>query len=467
MVEHPLPYKREISLKDIAVSLYGYFERSWSNLKSEFVENPLLAISLFLGILIRLILAPFLGHPYDLRIFMAVGWAVANGVTPYGEYVLQTIFNDISHPHFSGSFYGIGYPPLWGLILGSIYLFYSALSPNNLYFYVFSLKLPIIVGDIIVGIILYKILILKLNKEAAYKIFYFYQFCPFLIMTGVIWGMFDILVFLFSIFSSFTIFNKSDLSAASLAIASSLKPYVIILIPLYSIFIFKNFKSIRKSIRYFLIVFCLLIFITFIPMLVFGWPLSNLYHALSSHMTTTNFYYENVNDYTYGAASPFNVFNVLRIAFPRIKPPDFLNYVWIGVCLAMYAYVFHQSNEVNFKSTINYSFLISLAFFSSRFWVSEQNLIFLLSFFILTVLLNGTQRRWRIIHVFWVLLIAFVFIHVPISGFLWILNPSSLNDATAFCNGPFGYFRWVSMSVLTFSWLGVLYWYSLKERSIW
>lgn len=59
---------------------------------------------LLVGLIIRLTLAPFLGHPYDLRIFMAVGWAVANGMTPYGQYVLQKIFADMLHQHLFGSF---------------------------------------------------------------------------------------------------------------------------------------------------------------------------------------------------------------------------------------------------------------------------------------------------------------------------------------------------------------------------
>ncbi len=467
MVDNHLLNKMEISFKNIIYSFFGFVGREWDSVKSIFIGNPFLFSALILGLLLRLFLAPFLGHPYDLRIFMAVGWAVANGITPYGKYVLQTIFTEVSHPHLTGSFYGIGYPPLWGLVLGSAYRLYSILSPNNIYLYILTLKLPIIVGDIVVSIVLYKIIEREVNTDIASKVFLFYQFCPFIIIAGVVWGMFDMLVFLFSIISAYTLFSRSDLSAVSLSIATSLKPYVIILIPLYAIFIIKKFNSIHKTSRYLFIVLSLLVLGTLIPMFIYGWPLSNLYCALTSHMTTTNFYYEGGNDYTYGAASPFNLYNVLRLVDPGIKPLNFLNYLWIGVCLATYVYVFLKSNTIHFKSIVNYSFLTSLAFFSTRFWVSEQNLIFLLSFFILTVVLSGKQREWRTIHILWILLVAFIIVHVPVTSFLWIIQPRTLNVATAFCNGPLGYVRWISMSLLTFSWLAILYWYSFKERGIW
>lgn len=454
---------KEQSLKDrLEISCL----REWNYLKNAFSSDSSLLYSLFLGLFIRLVLAPFMGHPYDLRVFMAVGWAVANGITPYGKYALQEIFIDVPQQHLSGSFYGIGYPPLWGLFLGFLYRLYSWISAGNIYLYSFFLKIPIILGDLAAALILYRIVENTLDENIASKVFCFYQLCPFLIIVGIVWGMFDILVFLFTIISAYLLLKRSNLSAVSLAIATSFKPYAIILAPLYSIFIYKKFSSIRRTYHYLLVVLGLLISLTFIPMFIFKWPLSNLYFALASHMTTTDFYYMEGRDYTYGAASPFNMYNVLRLAYPRIKPPGFLNYIWIFSCLATYVYMFFRSSENDFKSIIKYSFLTSVVFFATRFWVSEQNLVFLLSFFMLTVLFNGTQDGWKIIHAFSILLLAFVCIHVPATAFLWMVQPWMLNASAAFCNSSYGYLRVVSMSLLTFSWLGVLIWYSFKERII-
>lgn len=454
-------------MKVNATLYFSYISKELSSLKSIFVENPSLFKSLSIGLLIRLVLAPLLGHPYDLRIFMAVAWAVANGITPYGQYVLQRIFVDMPHPYLYGTCSGIGYPPSWGLILGSIYFFSSIVAPGNIYAFVLALKVPIIVGDVVASILLYRILESEVGSGIASKVFHFYLLCPFLIVVGTVWGMFDVLVFIFAILSAYLLLKRRSLSAVSLALASSLKPYAIILAPLYSILIYKKFRSVKSASHYLLVVLVLLSLLTLFPMLLFRWPLSNLYCALSAHLSSINFYYEEGVPYTYGAASPFNIYNVLRLFFPEIEPPSFLNYIWIGGCLVSYIYIFLYTAESDFKSIINYSFLTSLLFFTTRFWVSEQNLIFLLSFFILTVFFNKRRGGWRLIHTFWILLLAFVLIHVPASGFLWIVNPRALDAATAFCNGPYGYLRWILMSVLTFSWLYIMFWYSFRERIIW
>jgi len=442
---------------DVDRSSTKYFHLSSTLLSSS------LSKSLALGILIRFLLAPLLGHPYDLRIFMAVGWAVANGITPYGRYVLQKIFVNMPHQHLFGSFYGIGYPPPWGLILGSMYLLSHTLFQNNLYMYVSTLKLPIIAGDVIASFILVRILSSELNVKEAVKTFNFYQFCPFILAIGVVWGMFDVLVFVFSIVSAYMLLKREDLSAVSLAIAGSLKPYAAVLAPLYSIFLYKRSRSIGKALSYLIGVLGILTVLTLLPMFVFKWPLSNLYHAMLAQVTPTNLYYGNENDYTYGAASPFNIFNVLRLVDPEVKPPWILNYLWIGGCLTTYLYSFFHISDTSFKSIVDYSFLTSLAFFTTRSWVSEQNLLFLLSFFMLSVLLNRIEKGWRLIHILWSLLFTFVLVHVPAISFLWIVYPWTLNAATAFCNGSFRYTRWISMTILCFAWLTVLWRYVFRR----
>lgn len=463
MAGNQLYNKCEMYIMDNVNRFFSYIEKDWERIKTAFLEQPSLKKFLLLGIAIRLALAPFLGHPYDLRIFMAVGRAVANGMTPYGQYVLQMIFPDMDHPHLYGSFYGIGYPPTWGLILGSLADMASAIQPGNIYAYVLALKLPIIVGDVAISILLFVLLESEMDGDVAFKVFRFYMLCPFLIVVGAVWGMFDVLVTFFAVLSVQLVFKKSGWSALSLGFASSLKPYTIVLAPLYSIFIFKKVGSVKKSFQYLFLVLVFLALLTLLPMMIFGWPLSNLYYALSAQMSTTDLYSNYENEITYGAASPFNIFNVLRLGFPLLKPPDFLNYLWIPACFCSYVYTFLSAKGADFRTMISYSFLTSTLFFATRFWVSEQNLVFLLTLFVLTVMLNRTPNGWGLIHPFWILLFAFVLVHVPAPGFLWIVEPWALTAATAFCNGSYGYLRWIAMSALTLSWLGILFWYSFRE----
>ena len=418
------------------------------------------------GLAIRFVLAPFFGHPYDLRIFMAVGWAVAHGMTPYGQYVLQEIFLNMPHPHLYGTFYGIGYPPSWGLILGFMYQIASSINPNNIYALVLSLKVPIIIGDLVASLVIFRILKLKLNEQVAFKAFCFYQLCPFLIVIGAVWGMFDVLVLLLSILSAYLLLEEMEWSLISLAFACSLKPYPVILAPLYSIFLYKETRSIKKASIYFFGVIALLSLITMVPMALFSWPVSNLYYALASHLSPTDFYYDVGASYTYGAASPFNVSNLFKLIDPTIKPYWILDYLWIVAMTGFYFYAIFHISKVNFASIVNWSFLASLVFFTTRPWVSEQNLILPFSLFLLVVLFDRFHAGWKYIHALWILFFTFILIHVPAIAFLWIVYPWTLNAATAFCDGPLGPVRWVLMSVLTLSWLAILWHYSIRRR-IW
>ena len=305
----------------------------------------------------------------------------------------------------------------------------------------------------------------KRNKQDAFKAFCLYQLCPFTIVVGAVWGMFDVLVFLLSLLSAYFLLEKFEWSLVSLAFACSLKPYSIVLAPLYSIFIYKRTHSLKRAFGYSFGVTGLLSFITMIPMAIFKWPISNLYHALASHMSSTNLYYNGEASYTFSAASPFNIFNVFKLIDPTISPPGALNYLWIIAMVMLYYHAIRSISEVDFTSIINWSFFASLIFFTTRFWVSEQNLIQLFSFFLLTALFNRTRTSWKYIHSVWILLFTFVMVHVPAIAFNWIVDPQALNEAIAFSDGPYRFFRWISMSALTISWLAILWNYANKNFS--
>ncbi|MCW4038212.1 MAG: hypothetical protein NWF13_05690 [Candidatus Bathyarchaeota archaeon] len=466
MKDNPLQIIRSTITSQFRSGKSSYLLQKMEDLKYQrvglyqlFRRRPLLGISL-VGLAIRFALAPFFGHPYDLRIFMGVSWAVAQGISPYGQYVLHEIFQSMHHPHLYGSFYGIGYPPPWGLVLGLMYQVSSLINPNDIYTLVLSLKIPIIVSDLVTSLVLYKILELKLNKQTAFKAFCLYQLCPFTIVIGAVWGMFDVLVFLLTLLSAYLLLEKLEWSLISLAFACSLKPYPIVLAPLYSIFIYKQTHSLKRSFGYSFGVTGLLSLITMIPMAVFKWPVSNLYHALASHMSATNLYYNGEASYTYSAASPFNIYNVFKLIDPSISPPWTLNYLWIIAMVSLYYHAIRRISEVNFTSIINWSFLASLTFSTTRFWVSEQNLILLFSFFLLVVLFNKTRTSWKYIHTLWILFFTFVLIHVPANAFNWITSPQTLN--TAPLGDLLGPFSWILMSALTFTWLTLLWNYAIN-----
>jgi len=423
------------------------------------------------GLLLRLFLAPFLSHPFDMRIFMAVGAAVSQGITPYGQYVLQDIFASTPHPHLYGVVPGIGYPPPWGLVEGFARIVSSTIAPNNLYAYVFTLKIPIIVGELLLAIVIYNILKAETNERIATATYLIFLFCPFIMAVGTIWGMFDAIALIFALLAAYTLHRDWGKSSVFLAVASALKLFPLVLAPLYSLLIYKSVRSKKRAVNYAIHTILITGVLTFLPMIAFNWPTSNMYNALTYHVTTSNPSYDVAAGFPYGAASPFNVFSLLvDIGGSAFQPPNVLVYAWIPACIIVYFLLYRSRVMVpkginlstDFASTVQWSLLLMLTLFTTRVWVSEQNLIFLFAFFALSVFLQHPQD-WDKVELLWLLLFLFVLVHVPVVAFFWLPLPWSLTASTAFANGPLGWTRLLIMTVLTFSWLAVTWQYVAKK----
>jgi len=424
---------------------------------------------LAIGLFLRLILAPFLSHPFDMRIFMAVGVAVSKGITPYGQYTLQQMFAETPHPSLYGTFPGIGYPPPWGLICGLMYLLSSAMAPNNLYAYVFALKIPTILGELATALLVYNILKSWKDEETASKAFLLFLFCPFMIATGTVWGMFDTLALFFTLLSIRTLYDDWKYSSVYLAVASVLKVFPLILAPLYSLVLYKAAGNLKKAILFLLSTIAFTGFLTFTPMVVFSWPISNLQNAIIYHVTTTNTPYDSQAAFPYGAASPFNLLTFANyFAGQSIELPLFFIYFWIPACIAVYVLFSKRSYPKNggkkngFTRVVQWSLLLMLTLFTTRVWVSEQNLVFLFGFFALSVFLQNPQEFGKV-QLLWTLLLSFVAVHVPIIAFFWLPFPWTVDAASAFADGPLGWTRLLCMTFLTFSWLALSWHYLVKK----
>ena len=426
------------------------------------------------GLLLRLFLAPFLSHPFDMRVFMAVGAAVSQGTTPYGQYVLQDIFAASPHPHLYGVIPGIGYPPLWGLVDGLMRAFSSAIAPNNLYVYVLALKIPIILGELLLAVVIYNILKAEANERIATATYLIFLFCPFIMAVGTIWGMFDAIALIFALLAAYTLHRNWGTSSAFLAVASALKLFPLVLAPLYSLLLYKSVKSKRRAANYLIHTIVITGVLTFLPMIAFNWPTSNMYNALTYHVTTSNPSYDLLASFPYGAASPFNVATLLvNVGGPMFTPPDAFVYAWIPACILVYLLLFRSRAMVpkginvsaDFISTVQWSLLLLLTLFTTRVWVSEQNLVFLFAFFALSVFLQHPQD-WDKIELLWLLLFIFVLVHVPAVSFFWLPLPWTLTASTAFADGPLGWTRLLLMTALTFSWLAMC-WHYVAKRLRW
>ncbi|MEM3551963.1 MAG: hypothetical protein QXN87_07760 [Candidatus Bathyarchaeia archaeon] len=443
------------------------------NRKGLFSKPPIVQL-LALALIVRLALAPFLSHPFDMRVFMAVGAAVSRGITPYSQYPLQLYFAETPHPHLYGTLPGIGYPPIWGLIEGLMFWLASAATPKNLYAIVLALKLPIILAELATAVLVYDIMKKLKGEKTGFRAFILFLFCPFLLAVGTVWGMFDILAFFFTLLSIKTLNGDWKVSSLHLSFASVLKVFPVILAPLYSLYLYKRDQDVKKAILFLLSTIVFTLILTIVPMLVFGWPLSNLYNALAYHVTTTGSPYEGVASFPYGAASIFNVFTLLSgLSRGSVQPPNLAVYLWIPASIAVYALFMKISNfeglcskrrqaNRSFALIFKWSMLLMLTFFTVRVWVSEQNLVFLFGFFALYAFMGNPVDFGRI-HLFWILFFAFVMVHVPVLGFFWLPYPWALNLASDFADGSYGWTRLLSMSILTFCWLALMWHYTVRK----
>jgi hypothetical protein len=334
------------------------------------------------------------------------------------------------------------------------------------------LKIPIIIAELATAILIYNILKTQLNEKVASKAFLLFLFCPFISAVGTVWGMFDTLALFFTLFSAYTLQRNWKLSSAYLSIASLLKVFPLILAPLYSALLYKSTRSLKVAVKFSLLAIGATVFLTFVPMIAYGWPVSNLYNALAYHVEAANPSYYTQAPFPYGAASPFNFFTLLNsLAGEALQPPQVLIYVWIPACIAVYAIFLRTripalekkaSITAGFPFTVQWSLLLLLTLFTTRIWVSEQNLTFLFAFLTLSVLIQR-PKEYGTVRLTWLLLFAFIMVHGPVIAFLWLPYPWTLSAATAFADGPFGWTRLLIMMLLTFSWLALSWHYAIKK----
>jgi len=218
-----------------------------------FFSSHGLALTLTVGIALRLILMPISAHPFDMYVW----------------------YNDSKSILANGPLYLQGFPPLWYhyLMVPVAYL-YSALSailptgtiqmstlPSALDFYLsynitvvpgllfnFISKIPFLISDIIIALLLYKLVGEYTGKKPLAQTAALLWFVnPLVIWISASWGMWDTLPALFSLAAMYLIIKQRfALSAVSLSLGIAAKLYpAVFLVPL----IFYLYKTSNPNLR--------------------------------------------------------------------------------------------------------------------------------------------------------------------------------------------------------------------------
>jgi Gpi18-like mannosyltransferase len=407
-------------------------------------------IWLLLGMAIRVMIAPWVGHFFDLRTWMVVGAAVAHGHSPYEYYVVYDYFPHVHIELFgnpSGVLGGIGYPPLWGVLLGSLYDASYAFV-HNLYVYTMALKAPVLIGDLAFALLLRKIVTEFSNERMGNIAGAAWFLNPLVILAGTAWGMFDVLPLFFILLSLYTLYKGSwKASALWLAVANEFKPIGVVLILLLCAYLW-NRGSPRRALYYVLLTGGAFLALTFGLMVAFGWPISNLVASQTYQVSGV-----------IGAGSLFIVWIAANFVVNGTFPyfiASITGVLWVPAISAVALYYFYRVKDSSFQSLVYWSVITISVSYVARTFVTETQFIIPLTLLLVVELIASESKRLFV--GLSAIMAAFLIIHVPISQFLWIGVPAVVSWTTAVSNSPlWGSIRWVSCTILIYAYTVYLF----------
>lgn len=414
---------------------------SLPGLKPRPVKLDLVLLSV--SILLQLTLAAFLGHAYDMRIFMATGYLVGNGHNPY-------IMQDLSAVFHNTSFQGIttiGYPPPWALVLGIIYLVSYRIIPNFL-LYNLVIKLPIIAANIGMAYLVAGILKkLGVEQKKSHAAWVFMLFNPLLLITTSAWGQFDSIVALLVLLSLFLVWrDKLAPSAILLGLTVAFKPTALPVILAVAIYLYG--KSWKTVLLYLAILIVSLGLFCVVPFIVFHWDPSPILQNWNAHFAVG------------GGMSFMTFLEFFTRSYQLPAQGWFLGWLWVPALLA--AGFMMRKGEGDLKDLLVKSMLMILVFFLCRAWLSEPNIILLLPFVVILASLKFVDSFS--LHAVWILPLVFAIFNTALIQLLFPILPGLMDQALQ-AAGNFASARLIAQIIVVLLWLVVGWRLVIKSMS--
>jgi hypothetical protein len=394
-----------------------------------------LALALITGLAIREVLAPFTGHPFDLELWLRVGYYVSRGFDPYS---ITSPIPSLSFPGAQNMSW-IGYPPTWAFFQAGLYKLYSISGINNRFAYYFIIKQPMVLADVIVSYLVFRLISDLKNIESGVRAFVFWMLCPFTIIISSIWGMFDQMI-LVLVLGSILAIKETQKSALMQSLGFLLKVLPLIYVPLMA-FVQASRQKIAAYLAVSLgasVVFALLPYL-FFP----SWKLSQL----------TGVGLDVINKL--GGSVNYWVILSVYSAYWKVPPQlkilfNDLGYAWIpAVVIASAFCVISIRRRDNLIRNLCLSTLfITLVFFLTKSIVNEQYLIYFLGFGLVDYYALENKRRKKLFHAIWITVL--VFLTANNSYFTRFLEPLSIywkNLDTMLESGGYGEIRFGIMLV--------------------
>lgn len=338
---------------------YSIYSRKMGILKNHF-----LIILLLIGLFSRLILTPIAGFKFDVDTWFA--WAER--------------LNSAGLTHFYSDQVWTGYTPGFLYILGFLGFIKNLFQINTPAFYLI-LKLPSILAELTLGILIYKIIPRNFNNWRKLGLI-FILFNPAFIFNSSIFGQFDglfSLTLLLSVY--FLIRNNLIFSSLFWGLSFLLKPQAVLLLPVFAFYILRNFSI--KSIFKLILPVTLLIFFSFLPFFK-----NNPFNGLVSLVFNLMEYYK------YNSIFAYNLWGILGFwvtdssTWGNISYQNW-GYILFAAFLTILGYIYLWQKK--YLSIYALSTLCSLSFFFLLTRMHERYLYPSLVFLIFLAILNKSR----------------------------------------------------------------------------
>jgi len=376
-------------------------------------KNVWMFIVVFSTIL-RLCLAPFTGHPYDLGVWMETGRYVAQGRSPYEPEI------------------HVGYPPLWALWCGLSFLLSNSIWPKNNFFYILVIKIPIIAADLTIACMLVS-LTRSLSREGLsfFGSNFFsdtttgrvlatsFLLNPYVLVVGVIWGMMDNIAAFLVILVAIALVQGKDLEAGgALGLAIALKLYPVVFLFAAFPYFTKQPRRVARALR-FLVGLGLTGFVSILaPFMVFNWDIGGFLSVLADQTSRKPGGISAIG--VSGLLYDYGIHSVAGFDLQSVSHFVPLRLIWIPALCLSTIFIAKARLQPTFKDVVRAFAFVYMVWIITTSWVSEQNLetLLILLLFLWTATVFGRVQKltyWLISSV----VLAFAFFNVPVTSFLY------------------------------------------------
>lgn len=342
-----------------------------------------------------------------------MGYQVFYGASPYAPLAPAPglSFADLFGPQNAAS---IGYLPFWPIVTALMYGFYSVVGSGNRFAYYFLLKQPAILGDLMVGYLLYRYVASFGSDRASWSL-KVWLFAPLTIIVSSMWGMFDALAM------GFVLLAVSAESHTGRSVLSGFATFIKSIPVLFSIPL--TFRDGRRWLGTAL-AFLLPALLSVAVVAYEGWQPS----LVRSGVTSTAF----------KAGESMSFFDILYLLPILNLLPSLSGFwlaviglVWIPAVFVATLWALRRFGSRDTRSTVQVMLAVTLVFLVFKAQVNEQYSLYLLPLAIIDIAIWNPDRRQLLLWTFFVATAYLVVNNVFLIRFVAPLVPEAAAlDAT-------------------------------------